>query len=111
MGTGLPFLYSLGILHVLPLETAGPADAAAAALLAGAPAARLVLLTTRLLPDSHSPSLRALQVLSAWCGRSRHKRRRIGHAAAGAAYHAACLAQPSVPTLQAFPAGRPFAGP
>lgn len=60
-GAGLPFLLSLGVVHVSALEAAGPADAAAAALLAGAPVARLALLTSQLLPDTHSAVLRALQ--------------------------------------------------
>jgi len=60
-GVGLPLLLGLGAVHVAALEAAGPADAAAAALLAGAPVARLALLTSQLLPDTHSAVLRALQ--------------------------------------------------
>ena len=66
VGVGLPLLYGLGVVHVCALEGAGAASAAAAALLAGdAPVQRLVLLTTQLLPDTHSAALRALQVRSA----------------------------------------------
>ncbi|KAK9845380.1 hypothetical protein WJX81_005043 [Elliptochloris bilobata] len=62
VGVGLPFLYGLGVMHVCALEGARPSDAVAAALLAGkAPVQRLVLLTTQLLPDTHSAALRTLQ--------------------------------------------------
>ena len=66
---GLPFLYGLGVVHVCALESACAATAAAAALLAGqAQVQRVVLLSTQLLPDTHSAALRALQVC---CKRSK----------------------------------------